>query len=83
MPTHDPNLYALNGFFCFFLYVASYAVQLKLFRKTMHIKSINDERFYKWENSSVFSGEWFHLSIGINIKEAFVMHSKMFLKVFF
>lgn len=48
----------------------------------MYIKLINDGKFYKWENSSIFSGEWFHVCIGINTKEAFVVHSKIFLKVF-
>lgn len=48
----------------------------------MHIKLINDGKFYKWENSNIFSGEWFHVCIGINTKEAFVVHSTIFLKVF-
>lgn len=48
----------------------------------MYIKLINDEKFYKWQKSNIFSAEWFHLSIGINTKEAFVVHSKIFLKVF-
>jgi len=32
--------------------------------------------------NNIFGGEWCHLSIGINTKEAFVVRDNIFLKVF-
>ena len=44
----------------------------------MYIKLTNDEKFYKWENSSIFTGKWFHVSIRIDTKEAFLVQRKNF-----
>lgn len=70
-----------NGFLCFSYMLPLAQCNLRLLRKIMYIKLTN-EKFCKRENSSIFSEEWFHVPLGINTKEAFVVHSKIFLKVF-
>lgn len=48
-----------------------------LFRKMTCSILINDEKCYKWENTN---GQRFHMSSGINTKEAFLVHSNILLK---